>query len=459
MSTGPKETRHNVVFLGAKPVNLSFDGYQGASFHERTEKTDVVGIVACFRNEAVYGETIKPVRSARAHLKFFDSEGSEVGTGFSRALWLEEKLDLFDLIPGGGSGCVVVILASDQKITVPSKHRANTSWGEAIKDEFDDLEKLPRVCELSLLDSNNQLVLEPIRLELSGTKRELAVKTLPIPPARPVEAAKPTIVTKALADVSPRRPESANSALGTEATVKKPWTRDQKIALVLGILAAIAIVVAIATPEIRRKIGLEKAAPSTSTKPNAEEAIPATNSAEPMTQQSNKSATEKEPGPGNQRVPRPVRAQGNVSGKENSRGAIVNNAPGGIAISGGTVTNPTVNNYGPPPAIIRWSTVTRVSSEGAKFPRTYVELALDHSIESAKFAVVCDRPCDAVWHEPPPGASQVNYASIPNRPDVGVFEFIVPNPFPPDTKIVLGVQSKDDHAVKITQVTTVKIEK
>jgi hypothetical protein len=57
------------------------------------------------------------------------------------------------------------------------------------------------------------------------------------------------------------------------------------------------------------------------------------------------------------------------------------------------------------------------------------------------------------------GASQITLGSIPDRPEVAVFVFNVPNPFPPDTKTVLGVQSKDGQPVKIVQVTTLKIGK
>jgi hypothetical protein len=438
--------RHNIVFLGARPVNLTFGGYQGASFYETAAKTHIMGIVVCFRNDAVYGETINPIHNARAHLKFFNHEGIEIGTGYSRSFWLGEKADLFDLVPGGESGCVIAIIASAQKITVPLKHRTPTSWGESLRDEFIDLEHLPHIAEVSLLDANNQLLLEPIRMELSSpVKGALTAKSLP-PPAKPAELVTHNDPPKTSANLPTKRSEGADSTKHTRA-LKKPWTRDQKIGAVIATFALIAIVVAIATPEIRRKIGLEKYPSAIQDKMNLEKLDKKTNSPAPNSQ-----APEKQP---------PVKEglAGKHSENAPAKNEQINNAPGGIAISGGTVSNPTVNNFGPPPAVIRWIPVARTPPQDARFPRSYIELALDHSLESAKFAVVCDKPCEAVSHEPPMGVSQVNYGTIPDQPDVAVFAFISPNPFPPDTKTVLGVQSKDKQPVKIVQVTTLKIDK
>ncbi len=44
----------------------------------------------------------------------------------------------------------------------------------------------------------------------------------------------------------------------------------------------------------------------------------------------------------------------NVTGNNNQTGPTAN-APNGIAIAGGTVNNPTVNNYGPPAVQLTWS--------------------------------------------------------------------------------------------------------
>lgn len=108
-----REMTHNVVFLGARTVGLQEDGYEGLSFHESTANTHLTGIVACFRNQPIYGRTIGSVYSARVHLRFMDSGGAEIGTGLSRACWLGHKGDMIDLPPGGESGCTLVLLANN----------------------------------------------------------------------------------------------------------------------------------------------------------------------------------------------------------------------------------------------------------------------------------------------------------------------------------------------------------
>ena len=92
-----KERKHNIVFLNAEVVKLA---YSGPGFSERTDGQhsfsevkgvstgDMIGLVARFRNEAIYGENVATVRSVRAHLKLLDRNGKEIGTGFSSAQWL-----------------------------------------------------------------------------------------------------------------------------------------------------------------------------------------------------------------------------------------------------------------------------------------------------------------------------------------------------------------------------------
>ena len=75
----------------------STDGMQSFSEVAGLSKGDMIGLVARFRNEAIYGEDIKPIRGARAHLKLFDKNSREIGTGFSAALWLGHRDDTFDL--------------------------------------------------------------------------------------------------------------------------------------------------------------------------------------------------------------------------------------------------------------------------------------------------------------------------------------------------------------------------
>jgi hypothetical protein len=56
-----------------------------------------MGIVACFRNEAVYGQRAYNAEDVTAHLILRDLNGQEVGNGVSRACWLNTSSDMVDI--------------------------------------------------------------------------------------------------------------------------------------------------------------------------------------------------------------------------------------------------------------------------------------------------------------------------------------------------------------------------
>jgi hypothetical protein len=175
----PEKIGPNIKFLSVKTVNVSYDEYQGVSYNETSSaNSQVIGIVACFRNEAVYSKTITSAYNVKAHLKFIDADGSEVGAGVSRACWLGEKGDTFDLEPGGASGCVIVLLTRNGSIGVPWKERKKDSMGDSLIDQALELNTLPSKVEISLLDDNNQLLLAPIGLDIASVNGKPQAKRI-----------------------------------------------------------------------------------------------------------------------------------------------------------------------------------------------------------------------------------------------------------------------------------------
>jgi hypothetical protein len=72
---------------------------------------------------------------------------------------------------------------------------------------------------------------------------------------------------------------------------------------------------------------------------------------------------------------------------------INNNAPNGIAISGGNVQSPTVNNFGPPVPKVVWKTQPHSQPAGDPGYRVDVLIFTDRTINSAQFKITCDRAC------------------------------------------------------------------
>src|ERR1017187_709758 len=83
-----------------------------------------------------------------------------------------------------------------------------------------------------------------------------------------------------------------------------------------------------------------------------------------------------------------------------------NNAPGGFAVSGGTLINPQVTNLGPPdPKIENFEIVPAVpSSAPNENPMTAFRFSLSAPLSGQKFIAICSRPCTArnAMASPPP---------------------------------------------------------
>jgi hypothetical protein len=135
---------------------------------------------------------------------------------------------------------------------------------------------------------------------------------------------------------------------------KKSWSRGDKSAAGALLVGVVAIGVGVAIPEVRRALHLEKPTPPAVVLPPIKPAEPATEVGPPQTQpvpnvrqQAKSNAVGKGNVAGNN-----VAGNGNVVGNNNQIGntapTVQVNAPNGIAIGGGNVTNPTVNNYAPP---------------------------------------------------------------------------------------------------------------
>ena len=177
-----ENARHNVVFLNAAFVKITYsgpgfsertDGMQSFSEVEGASNGDMIGLIARFRNEAIYGREVAAIRAVRAHLKLFDRNNQEIGTGYPSALWLGHRNDTFDLVPNGPGGSVLVCLGSKTKARVWWKTRASV---DRLHDNDLELKDgYPSRAEITLMDSNDRPLLEPIVLEITETAGELSV--------------------------------------------------------------------------------------------------------------------------------------------------------------------------------------------------------------------------------------------------------------------------------------------
>jgi hypothetical protein len=120
----------------------------------------------------------------------------------------------------------------------------------------------------------------------------------------------------------------------------------------------------------------------------------------------------------------------------------------------GGITAGTIN-VAAPPVHVKWETVE--GDELSKLPRgehprSFAKLYVDQSVPDAKFAVLCDRPCEPTCNSSVAGSNLTKTFSVKNAPTYAGFIISQPNPFPSFTSYTLGVESLDDTTVKILQV-------
>ncbi len=139
------------------------------------------------------------------------------------------------------------------------------------------------------------------------------------------------------------------------------------------------------------------------------------------------------------------------------------NAPSGIGIAGGEVTNPTVNNFGPPPATFKFTeeVVTPLSNNGEKFMK--VHITTDRSIPGAIVGIVFSGPAEMTQKDQPvlKGASisQMNWGQMASgetkelMPNGWAVVINAPASFLPGQELIVPVKSKTDiHVVSVSQV-------
>jgi hypothetical protein len=141
-------------------------------------------------------------------------------------------------------------------------------------------------------------------------------------------------------------------------------------------------------------------------------------------------------------------------------------APGGFAISGGTILNPQVtNNYAEKvPNILGFQIVTSSSSEtelpdfkmqAQGNPTTSFKFYVDAAWDDPQFVAICDRPCHALdVREAKPSGVMItpNFrtGSVPEHPDLAIFIVDI-RPFQTFRYYLFSVASEDDEPVKIVR--------
>jgi hypothetical protein len=147
---------------------------------------------------------------------------------------------------------------------------------------------------------------------------------------------------------------------------------------------------------------------------------------------------------------------------------VTNVAPGGFAVSGGTLVNPQVtNNLSEPMPHIKGLEIltSGVPISGVPIDKTKYIVSFrfytDSSWNDPQFGVLCDRPCYAFAM----ASQEAKIVITPNfrvgtngNPNVTVFLPRYDRPFPEDEYFVFSVASRDGQPIHVLDVAPIKAE-
>ena len=130
------------------------------------------------------------------------------------------------------------------------------------------------------------------------------------------------------------------------------------------------------------------------------------------------------------------------------------NAPQGIAIGGGNVTNPIVNNYVPEPNL----TWTQEQSKVDGSPVAVIIFSLDHAMEIPAFGAFCDRPCESV-DLTVAGFSHLRSLKAANSDNFTGYVFFAPRPLGARVRVRWIIKSLDGSPIEIQSVVKIPLER
>jgi hypothetical protein len=166
----------NVHYKSARTCYLGIDEDVTGGFilREIDHDTGASGIVVCYRNEPTAG--IRTASDVAVHLTLRDAEGKEIGTGVSKACWLNTPKDDIDLEPDIPQH-VVLLVAEKEEVTVPWKE-----WRSSVGRLESGFYSPPRPVasiEVEIIDSRGEPLMPKLTFSVSMGAGPLAAGFTP----------------------------------------------------------------------------------------------------------------------------------------------------------------------------------------------------------------------------------------------------------------------------------------
>lgn len=159
----------NVHYKSLRIAPVGFEDHPTCDFviRELDHDTGTTAIIACVRNDPIVG--VRTAEGVTAHLTPKDAGGRPVGTGVSKACWLNTPGDSIDLVSGEFQH-VVLLAKRGKDLGIPWKR-----WVEPGPMEADvvNIDERVAILELEIVDSWGEPLLPLLAFDVSVREEQL----------------------------------------------------------------------------------------------------------------------------------------------------------------------------------------------------------------------------------------------------------------------------------------------
>jgi hypothetical protein len=153
----------DIIFLRTRTITIDFsDGIP----YEKQAGEGAMAVIACLRNDPVYGKNLAEPKHIAGGIVFRDANGEEIGNGVQRGCWLDTHHDMVDF-ELNKSHCIILVMAVGNKLAAPFKKREKTAYGEVTMLDGFDLSHNLSTIELRLISSRGVYLVPPLIFDFS----------------------------------------------------------------------------------------------------------------------------------------------------------------------------------------------------------------------------------------------------------------------------------------------------
>jgi hypothetical protein len=156
------------------PISIKNDSDDEFIFREVSQDIDAKAVIVCYRNDPIVG--VKTATNVSAHLTLRNKEGAEIGTGISKACWLNTSRDSIDL-ESGVPEHVVLLVHDKSGILIPWKRWV--SQVAPLDSGFITPSEAVGIVDVEIVDSRGEPLVDLLSFDIFGYPENIQAKLRP----------------------------------------------------------------------------------------------------------------------------------------------------------------------------------------------------------------------------------------------------------------------------------------